>query len=55
MWIDELIVKLNSKVKWRVSKKITALIGLLLVIFNVNGYGFDLYVILSLMLRFKKL
>jgi methyl-accepting chemotaxis protein len=46
MWIDELIVKLNSKVKWRVSKKLTALIGLLLLSLMITGAAsiYTLYV-----------
>ncbi|MGE5583842.1 MAG: MCP four helix bundle domain-containing protein [Bacillota bacterium] len=37
MWIDNLIIQLNSKVKWRISEKLTLLIGLLLLSLVITG------------------
>jgi CHASE3 domain sensor protein len=53
MWIDQLIIRLNSKVKWRVSQKLTALIGILILSLVITG-ALSIYTLSLFNERFEK-
>lgn len=53
MWIDHLIIRLNSKLKWRLSQKLTALIGILLSSLVLTG-ALSIYTLSAFNERFTK-
>lgn len=53
MWIDRLIIKINAKVGWRVSRKLTVLIGVLLFTLALTGLS-SIYALSAANARFRR-